>query len=508
MAQPSFLQSGVRFRALPTQEQTHVLGQWIGCQRFIYNGKIDEDRLFAAQRRMALRDGALECPTPLDQQYAQFKTPELSPWLCDVPSQILRNGAVRWRNAKQRQLKGLAKAPRRRNRANFNSVMVTSELFAFRPDVDPATGESGFRLLLGTKSRSLGELKFKAHRPYGLPNVITITRESRNHWYVSFNYAHACDEILRPPAELAYELNGLRDEELEFVSTGADRNVRENCVATSEGVLYSVPAIVKERLTRKAKGERSRTAPEKARAAAEGLKKPGEDQGQAGAQPRLSAQRAERHRAQDQLFAGNVRRKTVGVRRPENQEHGAQAKGPAGQQRALAAERPASEGWPEQVHPAERLGPDPELHAVQGGTAQYAGAGGAAARLIPGVFPVRAHPPREPERRPVPLYRLWFLSARGYQRGVHDSAPRHQETARRADQGESRETGVFQKAFEQGGTARCACGARVRRGRRRKMTVARCASKQEVDSCEARSTGLQAGEKSRSPVALSNPVRQ
>jgi hypothetical protein len=28
------------------------------------------------------------------------------------------------------------------------------------------------------------------------------------------------------------------------------------------------------------------------------------------------------------------------------------------------------------------------------------------------------------------------------------------------------------------------------------MTVARCASKQEVDSCEARSTGLQAGEKS------------
>jgi putative transposase len=203
---------------------------------------------------MALRDGALECPTPLDQQYAQFKTPELSRWLCDVPSQILRNGAVRWRNAKQRQLKGLAKAPRRRNRANFNSVMVTSELFGFRPDVDPATGESVFRLLLGTKSRSLGELKFKAHRPYGLPNVITITRESRNHWYVSFNYAHACDEILRPPAELAYELNGLRDEELEFVSTGADRNVRENCVATSEGVFYTVPAIVKERLTRKAKG--------------------------------------------------------------------------------------------------------------------------------------------------------------------------------------------------------------------------------------------------------------
>src|SRR5258708_16378498 len=141
---------------------------------------------------MALRDGALECPTPLDQQYAQFKTPELSRWLCDVPSQILRNGAVRWRNAKQRPLKGLAKAPRRRNRANFNSVMVTSELFAFRPDVDPATGESVCRLLLGTTSRSLGERKVKAHRPHGLPHVITLPRVARNHPDLSFTSAPPC----------------------------------------------------------------------------------------------------------------------------------------------------------------------------------------------------------------------------------------------------------------------------------------------------------------------------
>jgi len=52
MAQPSFLQSGVRFRALPTQEQTHVLGQWIGCLRFIYNGKIASSPHSAAWRRL------------------------------------------------------------------------------------------------------------------------------------------------------------------------------------------------------------------------------------------------------------------------------------------------------------------------------------------------------------------------------------------------------------------------------------------------------------------------
>ena len=136
MAQTEFyLQSGVRFPAFPTEEQASVLVQWIGCQRFIYNGKVDEDRLFAAQRRMMLLDGVTECATPLDQQYAQFKT-ELSPWLAEVPSQILRNGAVRWRTAKQRQLQGLARAPRRRNRTNFNAVMLTSELFEFRPGVD------------------------------------------------------------------------------------------------------------------------------------------------------------------------------------------------------------------------------------------------------------------------------------------------------------------------------------------------------------------------------------
>lgn len=232
-----------------------MLAQWIGCQRFIYNGKVEEDQLFAAQRRMALRAGVTECVTPADQQYAHFKT-ELSPWLSEVPSQILRNGAVRWRNAKQRQLQGLARAPRRRTQANFNSVMLTSELFEFRPDIDPATGKAIFQLFLGTKSRPLGALRIKAHRPFGIPKIVTIRREARNRWYVSFSYEHAPPEILRTPAELACELNGLSDEQIELVSLGADRNVRDNCVATSEGTFFAVPAVVKARLERKAKGRK------------------------------------------------------------------------------------------------------------------------------------------------------------------------------------------------------------------------------------------------------------
>ena len=39
------MQIGNRFRLYPTPAQERVLLQWIGCQRFIYNAKVGEDRL-------------------------------------------------------------------------------------------------------------------------------------------------------------------------------------------------------------------------------------------------------------------------------------------------------------------------------------------------------------------------------------------------------------------------------------------------------------------------------
>src|ERR1700747_189983 len=97
------LQSGVRFQALVSGSLAAVLRQWIGCQRCIYNGKVSEDHLYAAQRRMLIASGVTDSEklkTPLDQEYSRFKSRELSPWLYDVPSQVLRNGAYRWMCAK------------------------------------------------------------------------------------------------------------------------------------------------------------------------------------------------------------------------------------------------------------------------------------------------------------------------------------------------------------------------------------------------------------------------
>jgi putative transposase len=62
------LQSGVRFRAYPEPGVASLLRRWVGCQRAIYNGKVEEDWLFAAQRRLELASGKAEVKAPLDQQ--------------------------------------------------------------------------------------------------------------------------------------------------------------------------------------------------------------------------------------------------------------------------------------------------------------------------------------------------------------------------------------------------------------------------------------------------------
>jgi len=77
------ISSGAKFRCYPTRVQKQILSQWMGCQRVIYNAKVDEYRHFRTFSRKAV---ALTCvPVPVDQQYSQFKNRELSPYLYDEP---------------------------------------------------------------------------------------------------------------------------------------------------------------------------------------------------------------------------------------------------------------------------------------------------------------------------------------------------------------------------------------------------------------------------------------
>jgi putative transposase len=242
MSMSESFQSGVRFSAYPDRALATVLAQWIGCQRVIYNAKVTEDRYHWKHYRRSL--ALTGDKPPIDQQYAQFKDRELTPWLFEVPSYVLRNGAVRWMGAKQRQLKGLAKAPTLKRAHGRQTVLLTSELFRFIPEAG-----SALVLQLGTAANPVGILPFHAHRPWTVPKQIVVAREA-DRWFVSFSFENGTDIIHRTPQELAYELNLLDDGELAAATLGCDRGVVQN-LADSAGAFYAPPAVCAARKARK-----------------------------------------------------------------------------------------------------------------------------------------------------------------------------------------------------------------------------------------------------------------
>ena len=61
-----------RFRLYPNAEQQQILLRWIGCQRLIYNAKVQKDGYF---RRFAQRlVGTAGELIPVDQPYSRFIT--------------------------------------------------------------------------------------------------------------------------------------------------------------------------------------------------------------------------------------------------------------------------------------------------------------------------------------------------------------------------------------------------------------------------------------------------
>ena len=243
------LSSGARFRCYPTDEQKLALSRWMGCQRLIYNAKVGEDTYFRTFGRKALTLTGQE--PPVDQQYAQFKDRERTPYLYEVPSQILRNGATRFKQAYSRFFQGLAGRPVFRRKRGRESVWLTSELFRFT-----ATGKSSrkrqrtiydHKLVIGTGKYSLGELTFTPSDEYGLPSTITISKDGGK-WFVSFSYLKDAEAI--PEEDLISQYASLSEKELDRVVQGYDRG-SVIPVATDDGQTYDFSSIQKERMVRK-----------------------------------------------------------------------------------------------------------------------------------------------------------------------------------------------------------------------------------------------------------------
>ena len=215
------MQTGVKFRCYPTKQQASTLLQWIGAQRFIYNAKVSEDRYFRVFARHSLSHTGEYAP--VDLQYAQFKNDELTPWMKQIPSQVLRNGATKWLTAYQRYFKKLGGRPVIQRKIGKQSVWLTREMFEFVPVVNKETGEiTTYKLVIGTKKFPLGELEYKAHKAFRIPASIHISIHAGK-WHVSF--AHEVDAIEPKQEDVIAWLKQFSEVELRNMAQGVDRGV-------------------------------------------------------------------------------------------------------------------------------------------------------------------------------------------------------------------------------------------------------------------------------------------
>jgi putative transposase len=241
------MQIGNKFRCYPTSLQKQILLNWIGCQRYIYNAKVGEDQYFRRVARKSLAHAGEYAP--IDQQYSQFKT-ELTPWLSEVPSVLLRNGSVLWKQAYGRYVSKLGGRPTIHKKHGKRAVWLTSELFEFKPVIDRETGDiTSHTLHVGTKKFPVGVLEFKAHREYNVPASLHISVHA-GQWHISFNYDNAIPE----PSEkdTISWLEGFTESELRSASLGLDRGVALPLVS-SDHKEFGFTAIQAGRLEKQAR---------------------------------------------------------------------------------------------------------------------------------------------------------------------------------------------------------------------------------------------------------------
>ncbi|CAM2733487.1 RNA-guided endonuclease InsQ/TnpB family protein [Vibrio mytili] len=211
------LLTGIKLRANPTSNQKLVLSQWMGCARSIWNAKVDEERYY---RTFARKYYPIGTYAPLDQKTSQFKSKELSPWLYQCPSQILRNSAVNWYQTYQKFMKGACGRPKRKPKTDKGSIYLTREVFHFDRCED-----GNLRLFIGTKTNNIGYLSFKAHRKFEIPNSLYVRKE-RGQYTVSFCYENGKNEVeLSSNAEHLAFLQGSTKEYLEESVISVDRGV-------------------------------------------------------------------------------------------------------------------------------------------------------------------------------------------------------------------------------------------------------------------------------------------
>lgn len=237
------MSTGFRFRLYPTPEQAHILLRWIGCQRHVYNSKTREDRYFRSFARKSL--SLTGQSPPIDQKYAQFIGDDTA-WLREVPSAVLRNGAVLWKQAYSRFFRGLGGRPGIHSKVGRQTVWLTSELFRFNPVLDDAGEVVSRQLVIGTSKHPVGIVAFKSHRAFEIPASIHLSVHA-GQWHVSFS--NEADVPEPKDEDTAAWLQSFEQDELRARTLGLDRGVVIP-LAGSDGVKHDFIDVHRHRLSR------------------------------------------------------------------------------------------------------------------------------------------------------------------------------------------------------------------------------------------------------------------
>jgi putative transposase len=251
---------GIKLQANPAKEQKKTISQWMGCARFIWNAKCEEEKYLLTFSKKYLPVGTYP---KIDQTYSQYKNQEHSPWLFDCPSQILRNSAHNWHTTYRNYLKGQCGKPKRKKKSDVGSIHLTRELFRFEKCPDGVT-----RLFIGTKTNNIGFLSIKNHRSYEEPNSIRIKKKNGRYW-VSFCYENVNEDLSTNEEHLEH-LKNLDRSQLEQITVGVDRGIKRPVQAGDEVYDFSPEQKRKKkakeryikrcqrRLSRKQKGSKRR----------------------------------------------------------------------------------------------------------------------------------------------------------------------------------------------------------------------------------------------------------
>jgi len=208
---------GIRLLAHPTEQQKIILSQWMGCSKLIWNAKCEDERYMT---QYAVKYCPIKTYAPIDQSYSQYKNKELTPYLFDCPSQILRNSATNWFDTYKKFIQGECGKPRRKlANDQEGSIHLTRELFYFEKCADGNT-----RLFIGAKTNNIGYLSVKIHKNYSHPNSIYIKKKNGRYW-VSFCYGEKSEDSWSFNKDNLEWLKNQKEEFLIEHTVGIDRGV-------------------------------------------------------------------------------------------------------------------------------------------------------------------------------------------------------------------------------------------------------------------------------------------